>query len=46
MPTMFKLNEDKCKLIILSKQENNSTLSLGNEVITSSRSEKLLGITI
>ena len=42
----LKLNEDKCKLIILSKQENNSTLSLGNEVITSSRSEKLLGITI
>ena len=42
----LKLNEDKCKLIILSKQENNSTLSLENEVITSSRSEKLLGITI
>ena len=28
------LNEDKCKLIILSKQENNSALSLENEVIT------------
>ena len=42
----LELDEDKCKLIILSKKENNSTLSLGNEAITSSGSEKLLGITI
>ena len=42
----LKQNEDKCKLITFSKQENNSTLSLGNEVVTSSRIEKLLDITI
>ena len=42
----LKQNKDKCKLIILSKQENNSTLGLGNEVTTSNRSEKLLGVTI
>ena len=40
------LNEDKCKLLILSKQEVHTEIHLGSETITNSKSEKLLGITI
>ena len=40
------LNEDKCKLLILSKQEVHTEIRLGSETITNSKSEKLLGITI
>ena len=43
----MKLNEEKCKLLILSKKSNNNTeIILGNETIKNSKSEKLLGITI
>ena len=40
------LNEEKCKFIILSNQEHNAIIHLGNEIITNSKSEKLLGVTI
>ena len=40
------LNEEKCKFIILSNQEHNGIIHLGNETITNSKSEKLLGVTI
>ena len=42
----MKLNEEKCKLLILSKKSNNTEIILGNETIKNSKSEKLLGITI
>ena len=43
----MKLNEEKCKLLILSKKSNSNTeIILGNETIKNSKSEKLLGITI
>ena len=40
------LNEDKCKLLILSKQEVHTEIRLGSVTITNSKSEKFLGITI
>ena len=40
------LNEDKCKLLILSKQEVHTEIHLGSETITNSKIGKLLGITI
>ena len=40
------LNEGKCKLLILSKQEVHTEIHLGGETITNSKCDKLLGITI
>ena len=40
------LNEDKCKLLMLSKQEVRREMCLGIITITNSNSEKLLGINI
>ena len=43
----MKLNEDKCKLLILSKKTTNAEIILGNETIkNSNKSEKLLGVSI
>ena len=36
------LNEDNCKLLILSKQEVHTEIHLVSETITNSKSEKLL----
>ena len=45
----FKVNEmksstDKCHLIIVNNQDNN--IKIGNDIITSKTSVKLLGVTI
>ena len=40
----IKSNSDKCHLIIVNNQDNN--IKIGNDIITSKTSVKLLGVTI
>ena len=42
----LKLNEGKCKLLILSRRNIDVSIKIGNATIRNTNSEKLLGITI
>ena len=44
--TGLKLNEGKCKLLILGSRNKDVSIQIGNETIRNTKSDKLLGITI
>ena len=41
----LKLNEGKCKFLTVSKNNDSTSLQVGNETIKGSESEKLVGVT-